>query len=194
MTKNRLEAFSDGVIAIIITIMVLELHIPSISKAASGKEITAALLHVLPGLAAYLLSYVVIAVFWLNHHMLFEKINLVNSRVLWHNALLLFTMSLIPLPTAFMADHLLLPQAVMLYDSIMSINALAFLLLRRYAVKAGLIPHQAIIQRSNLASTLLYLAAVPLALVSVYISFIIFVLIPVWYFIPDKLHHQTSTT
>lgn len=194
MNKNRLEAFSDGVIAIIITIMVLELHIPSISKTAGGKEITAALLHVLPGLAAYILSYVVVAIFWLNHHLLVENIRQVNSRLLWHNAFLLFAMSLIPLPTAFLADHPQLPQAVMLYGLVMALNAFAFLLLRRYSVKAGLIRHNAVIHRSNQVSTLLYLAAVPLALLSVYISFVIFVIIPVWYFMPDKLHQQKSNT
>ena len=102
---------------------------------------------------------------------------------------LLFAMSLIPLSTNFLAAHPFLPQAVMLYGFILFLNALGFLLLRRYVeVDAKLIPYNARLNRSNWISTLLYLASLPLAFISIYLSFVIFVGIPVWYFLPDRFH------
>lgn len=189
MNKNRIEAFSDGVIAIIITIMVLEIHIPEIKNSSNDSDAWHALLHILPKITAYLLSFIIVGIMWLNHHFLFDKIAQVNSTLIWHNMLLLFSMSLIPLPTAFLASHLLLKQASMFYAFIMFLNALAFYLLRRYVeVKAQLIPYNKVLHKSNLISTSLYLAAVPAALISVYLSFIIFIGIPIWYFLPEKLH------
>ena len=193
MNKARLEAFSDGVIAIIITIMVLELHIPELRESPSDQEVWNLLFLLVPKLLAYLLSFVVVAIMWLNHHSLFDRIPHSNSKLVWYNAFLLFSMSLIPLPTAFLAEHVLLYQAAMFYGFIMFLNAFAFYLMRRYVeVGANLIPYNALVQRSNLIATSLYLLSVPLALVSVYLSFIIFIGIPVWYFLPDKFHKQKN--
>jgi uncharacterized membrane protein len=102
---------------------------------------------------------------------------------------LLFAMSLIPMPTNFLAAHPFLPQAVMFYGFILFLNAFGFLLLRRYVeVGAKLIPYNALVHRSNMISTLLYLMSIPLAFVSVYLSFAIFVGIPLWYFLPERFH------
>ena len=189
MNKNRVEAFSDGVIAIIITIMVLELHIPDLKEGFNNADIWAALGHLVPKLLAYLLSFIVVAIMWLNHHAIFDKILHSNSKLVWFNMFLLFSMSLIPLPTAFLAEHPFLYQAAMFYGFIMFLNAFAFLLMRRYIeIDAKLLPYSAIVQKSNLISTTLYFLSMPLALVSVYLSFIIFVGIPLWYFLPDKFH------
>ncbi len=193
MNKNRLEAFSDGVIAIIITIMVLELHIPDLREGFSDADVWAALLHLLPKLAAYLLSFLVVAIMWLNHHALFDKLPHSTAVLVWHNAFLLFTMSLIPLPTAFLSEHPTLSQAAMLYGLVMFLNALAFLLMRRYVEgRAGLLPPNATVRRSNLLSTALYCSSIPLSLLSVYLSFVIFIIIPVWYFLPDRFHHYAK--
>lgn len=191
MGKNRIESFSDGVIAIIITIMVLELHIPELHDNANDREIWDALLSLVPKLFAYLLSFVVVAILWLNHHSLFDKLPHSNSKLVWYNAFLLFSMSLIPLPTAFLAKHAFLEQASVFYGAVMFLNAFAFYLMRRYVeVDAKLIPYNHLIQKSNLVSTMLYLISIPLAYVSVYLSYIIFIGIPVWYFLPDKFHKQ----
>lgn len=193
MNKNRIEAFSDGVIAIIITIMVLELHLPELKEGFNNQDVWMALYQLLPKIMAYALSFIVVAIMWLNHHSLFDKLPHSNSALVWYNTFLLFTMSLIPLPTAFLAEHPTLQQAVMLYGVIMFLNALAFLLMRRYIeVKAKLIPYNKMVQQSNLTSTSLYLLSIPLSLVSVYLAFIIFIVIPVWYFLPDKFHPQTN--
>jgi uncharacterized membrane protein len=189
MNKNRIEAFSDGVIAIIITIMVLELHIPELKEHADDSEVWSAMLTLVPKLFAYLLSFIVVAILWINHHSLFDKIPHSDSKLVWYNAFLLFAMSLIPLPTAFVAEEPGQYQAVMLYGFVMFLNAFAFFLLRRYVeVHAKLISYNKKIHVSNAISTGLYLLSIPLALVSVYLSFLIFIGIPVWYFIPDKFH------
>lgn len=189
MNKTRIEAFSDGVIAIIITIMVLELHIPDLKNNFSNQDVWHSLFQLVPKILAYLLSFVVVAIFWVNHHSLFDKLPNSNSKLVWYNAFLLFAMSLIPLPTAFLSEHFYLYQASMFYGFVMFLNAFAFLLLRRYVeVKAKLITYNALIHKSNMISTSLYFLSIPLSLVSVYLSFIIFVGIPIWYFLPEKFH------
>ena len=189
MNKNRIEAFSDGVIAIIITIMVLELRIPELPANANDIQIWKSLLSILPKLFSYLLSFVVVAILWLNHHFLFDRIPHSTSRLVWYNTFLLFSMSLIPLPTAHVAKHPMLHQAYAFYGLVMFLTALAFYLMRRYVEKeAGLIPYNRMLQRSNMISTGLYMLSVPLAFVSLWLSLIIFIGIPLWYFLPDKFH------
>jgi uncharacterized membrane protein len=191
MNKNRIEALSDGVIAIIITIMVLELHIPELQGSFTNKDVWAALLSLVPKILSYLLSFIVVAILWINHHSLFDKIPHTTSGLVWYNAFLLFSMSLTPLPTAFLAKHPELYQATMFYGFVLFLNSLAFLLMRRYVeVEAKLIPYNKMVHKSNLISTSLYLLSIPLALVSIYLSFIIFLGIPVWYFLPDKFHQK----
>jgi uncharacterized membrane protein len=193
MNKNRLEAFSDGVIAIIITIMVLNVTIPELKENFTDQDAWNILLNLVPKLLAYLLSFIVVGIFWINHHSLFDKIPYSTSKLVWYNAFLLFTMSLIPLPTAFLARHPLLHQAVIFYGFIKFLNALAFYLLRRYVeVEAQLIPYNKKIQRSNIIGTSLYFLSMPLAYVSPYISFAIFIGIPLWYFLPDKFHNTPN--
>lgn len=189
MNKNRIEAFSDGVIAIIITIMVLELKIPELVKCAHEEDIWNALLSLVPKIMSYLLSFIVIAILWINHHSLFDKLPHSTSSLVWHNSFLLFVMSLIPLPTAFLAEHLHTIQAAMFYGFIMFLNSFAFFLLRRHVeVRLKLIPYNRMIQTSNIFSMSLYALSIPLAYVSIYLSYLIFIGIPLWYFIPDKFH------
>ncbi len=189
MNKGRIESFSDGVIAIVITIMVLQLHIPQLKEDCTSNEVWNAIFSIVPKLFDYLLSFVVISILWLNHHALFDKLPHSTSKLVWYNAFLLFAMSLIPLPTAFLSKYPLLPQAAMFYGFIMFLNTFAFMLLRRYIeVKAKLIPYNQMVQKSNLIASALYLLSIPLAFFSVYLSYIIFVGIPIWYFLPDKFH------
>jgi len=192
LAKSRTEAFSDGVIAIIITIMVFDLKIQDLPPNYLDKDIWESLLGVVPKFLSYALSFLVVAILWLNHHALFDKIPYSDSRLVWYNILLLFAMSLIPLPTAFLAKYPNSYQAVMLYGFVMFLNSFSFFLMRRYIeVKAKLIPYNPKIHRNNLVSASLYLVSIPLSYISVYLSFIIFVGIPLWYFIPEK-HHLNS--
>jgi uncharacterized membrane protein len=189
LTKNRIEAFSDGVIAIIITIMAFDLKVPELREPFSNQDVWSALLTVIPKLSSYMLSFIVVAILWLNHHSLFDKLPHSTSKLVWYNMFLLFAMSLIPMPTSFLAAHPFLPEAVMFYGFILCLNSFGFLLLRRYVeIEAKLLSYNPIIHRSNRASVLLYLLSVPLAFVSVYFSFLIFIGIPLWYFLPDRFH------
>jgi uncharacterized membrane protein len=191
MKKNRIEAFSDGVIAIIITIMVLELHIPDLQESFTDKDVWVVLLSLVPKILTYLLSFLVVAILWINHHSLFDKIPHTTIGLVWYNAFLLFSISLIPLPTSFLSNYPTLYQATMFYGFVMFLNSLAFLLMRRYVeVDAKLIPYNKMAHKSNFISTGLYLLSIPLALVSIYLSFIIFIGVPVWYFLPDKFHQK----
>jgi uncharacterized membrane protein len=189
MEKNRIEAFSDGVIAIIITIMVLELKIQDLNVNTGNKDLWIPILSLIPKLLSYLLSFTVVAILWLNHHVLFDKLPHSNSKLIWYNNFLLFSMSLIPLPTAFLAEHLLNYEASMFYGFIMFLNAFTFFILKRYVeVTAKLISYNKRVERLNLISVSLYFLSIPLSFISVYLSFIIFIGIPIWYFLPEKFY------
>lgn len=124
MTTSRTEAFSDGVIAVIITIMVLELHAPH-------EPTPAALLHLLPGFLTYVLSFIYIGIYWNNHHHLFQASKQVSGGVLWANLHLLFWLSLIPFVTSWMDDNHLEPVPVAAYGAVLFMNAVAFMILGR---------------------------------------------------------------
>jgi uncharacterized membrane protein len=184
MTTNRLEAFSDGVIAIIVTIMVLELRAPS-------QPTWPALLKVAPVFLSYGLSFLVAAIMWVNHHHLIHAVREVTARLLWSNLNLLFWMSLIPFVTDFLGKNYRQPMAVVLYGLDLALCGSSFYLLRKELVRQdqanpNLVEYHATMQRKNAFSAALYFLSVPLAYVSVYASFFIFVLIPAMYFLPEK--------
>jgi uncharacterized membrane protein len=120
--KGRLEAFSDGVIAIIITIMVLELKVPH------GENFTA-LVPLLSVFLSYILSFIYVAIYWNNHHHLFQVVRRVNGRILWANIHLLFWLSLIPFVTAWMGENHFAPVPVALYGTVMFFAAIAYFIL-----------------------------------------------------------------
>jgi uncharacterized membrane protein len=184
MTTGRLEAFSDGVIAIIVTIMVLELRAPS-------QPTLAALWKVAPVFISYGLSFLVVAIMWVNHHHLIHAVHGVTARLLWSNIYLLFWMSLVPFVTDYLGKNYHEPLAVALYGLDLLLCSSAFYLLRIILVEqdrldSGLAEYHANIQRKNSFSAALYLLSVPLAYASVYASFFIFALIPALYFLPEK--------
>ncbi len=184
MTTNRLEAFSDGVIAIIITIMVLELRPPA-------QPTLAAFAKVAPLFISYALSFLVAAIMWVNHHHLIHVVHSVTARLLWSNLNLLFWMSLVPFVTDFMGKNYREPMAVALYGLDLFMCAAGFYLLRVELIRqsghdSAMVEYHEGVQRKNALSGALYLLSVPLAYVSVYASFFIFILIPAAYFLPEK--------
>jgi len=185
MTTGRLEAFSDGVIAIIVTIMVLELHAPS-------QPTLPALLRVAPVFISYALSFLVVAIMWVNHHHLIHAVHKVTARLLWSNIYLLFWMSLVPFVTEYLGNNYREPMAVALYGLDLALCSSAFCLLRTILIHqdratSALAEYHAAVQRKNAFSLTLYVVSAPLAYVSIYASFLIFVLIPAMYFLPEKL-------
>ena len=192
MTTGRLEAFSDGVIAIIVTIMVLELRAPS-------QPTLAALWKVAPVFISYGLSFLVVAIMWVNHHHLIHAVHGVTARLLWSNIYLLFWMSLVPFVTDYLGKNYREPLAVALYGLDLVLCSSAFYLLRIILLEQdrndpSLADYHAAIQRKNAFSAGLYLLSVPLAYVSIYGSFLIFVLIPATYFLPEKKLASPSTS
>ncbi|MGA7574425.1 MAG: TMEM175 family protein [Terriglobales bacterium] len=184
MGTNRLEAFSDGVIAVIITIMVLELKVPRDTTLASLRALA-------PQFLSYLLSFLVVAIMWVNHHHLLHSARRADPRLLWSNNTLLFWMSLVPFVTAFMGNNCWDARAVALYGVVLALCSLSFALLRSAIIRhhpddGDLVRYHRGVQSKNLFSMLLYIASVPLAFVDVRISFFIFVFVALSYFIPER--------
>jgi len=185
MTTNRLEAFSDGVIAIIVTIMVLELHSPA-------QPTLAALRKIAPIFLSYALSFMVVAIMWVNHHHLIHAVRSVTARLLWSNLYLLFWMSLVPFVTDYMGKNYREPMAVALYGLDLFMCSTGYYLLRMELIRQTrhdpvMLEHHQRINRKGAFAAALYLLSVPLAYVSIYASFFVFVLIPAMYFLPEKM-------
>ena len=184
MTTQRLEAFSDGVIAIIITIMVLEIKVPPDASASALRGLSWIFI-------AYAFSFILVAITWVNHHYLIHAAKHVSVALLWANIHLLFWLSLIPFATGYVGHHVNEKLPIAVYGLVLTGSMAAFLLLR-LAVAAQHGPNDAFtkvhrnVVKKNLAGLSLYAASVPLAFVSVYISYAIFVAIPIQYILPQQ--------
>jgi TMEM175 potassium channel family protein len=184
MGTNRLEAFSDGVIAVIITIMVLELKVPSDTTLTSLHSIA-------PQFLAYLLSFLVVAIMWVNHHHTLHSARHADARLLWSNNTLLFWMSLVPFVTAYMGNNYRDPRAVALYGIVLSLCSASFLLLTHAILQhhrgdPDFVRYHRRIRFKNVYTLFLYISSVPLAFVDVRIAFFIFVFVALSYFIPER--------
>jgi uncharacterized membrane protein len=185
---GRIETFVDGVVAILITIMVLELKLPG--EVFSQGRAAAMIAEFGPKLAVYALSFLVIAIMLLNHHMLMRAATHATNTLYWWNANLLFWMSLIPLSTAVLGDAPREPLAVAFYGAVLTANAVGFTFLHRCAAclsdEDGKLDniHRVIIKK-DWFFTALYAASMLLAFVSVYLSMAIFLIIPAAYFFPE---------
>jgi len=184
MNKTRLEAFSDAVIAIIMTIMVLELKTPH------GGDLEA-LKPLLPVFLAYILSFIYLGIYWNNHHHMLQATRTVNGKVLWANLLLLFWLSLVPFATGWMGENHFeaLPTAV--YGIVLLMCAISYTLLQSKLTKhtegENILLTEAVgSDLKGKASLVLYLIAIGLAFVQQNISHFIYVLVAVMWFIPDR--------
>jgi len=183
MKKGRLEAFSDGVIAIIITIMVLELKIPH----GSDWE---AIRPVVPVFFTYVLSFVYLGIYWNNHHHMLYVTERINGGILWANMHLLFWLSLIPFVTGWMGENHFAPLPTAVYGGVMLAAAVAYYILQRMIIaQEG--PHsklKAAVGRDvkGKLSPLIYLAAIALAFVNQWVSDALYVLVALMWLIPDK--------
>jgi uncharacterized membrane protein len=183
MGKGRLEAFSDGVIAIIITIMVLELKVPH------GADLEA-LRPMIPVFLGYLLSFALVGIYWNNHHHLLHAAQRVNGNVLWANLFLLFCLSLVPFVTAWMDENHFATIPVALYGVVLLLCAIAFTILARILVahhgKDSTLAIAIGSDHKGKISLLLYASAIPLAFVDPRISLALYVTVAVIWFLPDR--------
>ena len=191
---SRIEAFSDGVIAIIITLMILEIKIPTIDSNSTSADIWTKVYAMLNPFVAYVLSFVMVGVLWVNHHQFLRQLKHADRNLLWYNLHLLFWMSILPIPTNFLGQDFKRPEITALYGFVMFMCAFAFLLMREYVNRR---PHLFIdnlsedlrkkARRKLISSAVLYFISIFAGYISIYISLGIFVLIPAAYFIPTNI-------
>jgi uncharacterized membrane protein len=183
MEKNRLEAFSDGVLAIIITIMVLELKVPHATELAGLKP-------VLPVFASYVLSFIYVGIYWNNHHHMFHCTRHVTGGILWANLHLLFWLSLFPFTTDWMGENHLAPTPTAVYGFVLLMAALAYYILQHTIIAQqgtdSLLASAIGKDWKGRVSPALYLVAIPLAYVSSWISNGLFVLVALIWLVPDR--------
>jgi uncharacterized membrane protein len=197
---NRIQAFSDGVLAIVITLLVLEIKSPELHVPTSSAEAWHALIALVPKFASFFLSFLFIAVFWVNHHRFFLLVRRSNWGLLWSNNLLLFLLCTIPFPTAFMGDHPTNPVSVSLFAVLLCLSGLAFNAMWRLARRHRLIDDSAddgLINRSiarGLVGPVAYACAALISWVAVLASWIIFLLVPLFYAWPVKKRTQNTNT
>ena len=183
MTKGRLEAFSDGVFAIIITIMVLELKAPNAPDLESLGPL-------IPEFLSYALSFVFLGIYWNNHHHLFQAVRVVNGRILWANLHLLFWLSLIPFVTSWNGHSKFAALPVAIYGVVLLLAGSAYFVLARLLIahhgKESLLATALGRDFKGIVSVLIYAAAIPIAFVHPWISSALYVLVAVMWLIPDR--------
>jgi uncharacterized membrane protein len=183
MGKERLAAFSDGVIAIIITIMVLELKVPHGST-------WSVLMTVVPSFLSYILSFIYLAIYWNNHHHLLHTVARVDGLILWANSHLLFWLSLIPAATAWMGENFLASTPTAVYGIILLMPAIAYYLLQKAIIrKHG--THSVLANAlgkdiKGKISPIFYIAGIALAFVNPWLAIAIYVLVAVIWLVPDR--------
>ena len=181
---NRIEAFSDGVIAIIVTIMVLELHVPV-------EEGLDKLWSIWPVFLAYILSYAFVGIYWVNHHRLFSHAVIVTNGLMWANIVLLFTLSLIPFTTAYLGEHHFSREAAQLYLLSTLLPAFAYRWVQSIIVRTGkqgeaaAVYHRRTI-RKGVAAGLIYVAGLALTLISPGLGVACAAIVAVLWFVPDS--------
>ena len=190
MGKGRLEAFSDGVIAIIITIMVLELKVPH------GTEL-ATLYPLIPVFISYVLSFVYVGIYWNNHHHMLHPATKINGRILWANLHLLFWLSLIPFVTGWMGENHFATVPVALYGVVLFMCGVAYTILARALMKHH--GKDSALARAigrdykGIISVITYAIAIGLAFVHAWIAFALYVVVALMWFIPDRRIEKVYT-
>lgn len=198
IATTRMETFSDGVIAIIITIMVLELKLPVFGTDDTSIEIERHLLKLTPYLLAYLFSFMMIGIYWTNHHHLFHLLENTDEGLLWLNMAFLFCISLIPLATALIGTNPRLTVSTIVYGSVMLMTTLTLTWMRSYSLRKNLLhrDRDKKLTRSiyyvsrrgrtkSIVGTLCYLVSIPLSLINIYIAYVCFIIPALIFFIPD---------
>ena len=183
-STSRIEAFSDGVLAIVITLMVLEIKIPDMAKDISNREAILLMTPLLPKVLAYGISFIMVSIFWVNHHQLFHSIQHSTRGLLWLNTIWLFWICLLPFPTAFLGEHPTLLFALLVFGAELFLCSLSFYFIRYYCFQQNLFHPEFSFEiskqllRKSMLGPVLYLTSVALSFVSVYLSYVIFIVVP----------------
>lgn len=184
MTKNRIEAFSDGVLAIIITIMVLELKVPHDGVTLESLK------PMLPVFLSYVLSFIYVGIYWNNHHHMFHAVHHVSGSVLWCNLHLLFWLSLVPVTTHWMGEHSDSPYPVALYGFVLMMAGVAYYILVRALLKVegpdSLFAQSIGSDIKGKISVVFYILGIVLAFFNTWLALAMYVLVAIIWFVPDK--------
>lgn len=187
--KARLEQFSDGVFAIAITLLALELRVPRLANVGLESAVQE-ILPLLPNILTFVLSFMTIAIFWVNHHQLTQDVGIIRRRILWSNMLTLLFVTLIPFGTEVASVNVLHPLAIMTYALILLGGSVSFSILR-YFVHQSCGEHRIPLKRS-LVGPIIYLLAVLAAPYLVWISYLLLAIPPLYYFLPKSRQHDVT--
>jgi uncharacterized membrane protein len=185
MTRARLEAFSDGVLAIAITIMVLELRVPHSSDWSALRELV-------PTFASHVLSFMYLAIYWTNHHHMFQLVDRVDGRILWANLHLLFWLSLVPFTTGWMDETSFATHPVAIYGVVLMMSAIAYYVLSRTIIHSERAKRASLLEAAigrdwkGIASIVLYAAAILLAFVNRWVGVAMYWLVAALWLVPDR--------
>jgi uncharacterized membrane protein len=191
MRLTRIEAFSDGVFAIIVTLLVLELKVPELKDHSSVSELARQLRELLPKFLSWLISFIIVCKFWLNHHHILGFARHADYGMVWLNSIFLMFQSFVPFPTALMGEYPDNPLAVSLFGVVMAFNTLLFIALHAYIVRKLVKPeledaHDPHFIRKSFVGPLSYLVGVAAAWLSVNAAFLVYMLTPLFYIVPPK--------
>jgi uncharacterized membrane protein len=188
MTKNRLESFSDGVIAFAITLLVLEIRLPGNVPITTNAQMLRALSALIPNIAVYVISFLVCAVWWVSHHSFIHDLQQVNRPLLWSNLLFLLWIAFLPFPTALLGQHPDQPVAAAFYGIVGALTGASFFLMRLYASMHPQLMKSEIYKperfrrvRLSLLSPVLYLGGSALSLMRPIVGILIYAAIPVYF-------------
>ena len=190
---GRIEAFSDGVIAIVVTLLILEIRIPEIHQLTNAAALSA-LIPVIPKLISFAVSFITVAIFWVNHHHFFHPIEKSDGELLWFNNHLLFWLTVIPFVTAFIGDYPTIPLIVALYGFVLFMAALAFTLMSYHVFfRCELLPERISMAtrkkqfKRSLFGVFLYGSSVIVAFIHPYLALAIFAIVPIYFFLPQSI-------
>lgn len=200
MSKNRVEAFTDGVLAIIITILVLELDMPEMPESMQGSEFLIILPELMPQLISYLVSFLVVAIYWVNHHSFFHRLSNTNHTLIWLNVHFLFWVSLIPFPTGHMGEHPFSIMANVILAAVFFMGSLSFKMMSSYSMFRSNICQDSLqyeekrrIARIEWVGPILYATAIGSAFIDTRISILLMIVTPLVYFIPAREKKQVRS-
>jgi uncharacterized membrane protein len=199
MRLTRVEAFSDGVFAIVVTLLVLELKVPALKDHASVGELAHQLVELVPKFLSWLISFIIVCKFWLNHHHVLGLARHANYAMVWLNSIFLMGQSFIPFPTALMGEYHNNRLAVSFFGCVFAVNTLLFIALHSYIVRNLIKPELAPLQdphgmRKAMIGPASYLVGAAAAWFSVYAAFAIYALTPLFYITPPKFHGPAAET
>jgi len=188
---NRTEAFSDGVFAIVVTLLVLALKVPILHDRASVSELDHRLIDLVPKFLSWLISFVIVCKFWLNHHHLLTFARHATYGMVWLNSIFLMGQAFIPFPTALMGEFPTNPLAVSLFGAVMAVNTLLFIALQSYIIGnvlkpelvSAVVPH---LTRKSFVGVISYLLGAAATLLNVHVAFVLYALTPLFFITPPQ--------